>query len=242
MGGSQSRAGSGEGHGRQSIETPAAYYGNRESEVDPKQIRATIRDLHLVRVQRSLDKTRRVRIHSMISITDNCGIIAYGPLVMFTIQLRLDAPCEFVCVGGGVMNAMTFPAVHDPINVIIPIPVVDGNFQVEIVPDLQHAETEIMEGFIPVTRHLLLFRFADDRYEFLEHRLTAQRETFHLDVLKICEKVVKEPAELCIVCEQNDASEALAECGHKLLCEGCKLHRMPRFHHCPVCGSVPPSG
>jgi RNA polymerase subunit RPABC4/transcription elongation factor Spt4 len=140
------------------------------------------------------------------------------------------------------MNSMTFPAVRAPINVILPLPVVNSDFQVEIVPDLPHAETEIMEGFVPVTRHLLLFRFTDGRYEFLEHRLTAQTQTFHLDVIKVCERVVREPSELCIVCDQSDATEALAECGHRLLCDGCRLHRSPRFHHCPVCGSVPQSG
>jgi hypothetical protein len=75
-------------HTRASIETPSTYFGNSPmSEVYPKELRATIRDLHLVRLQKALgtppaQSSANLKLKSMISITDASSILCLCSAVL----------------------------------------------------------------------------------------------------------------------------------------------------------------
>jgi hypothetical protein len=248
MGGSESSPQPDEVHSRASIETPSTYFGNSQmSEVDPKELRATIRDLHLVRLQKALgtlpvQSSANLKLKSMISITDSSSIISLGNAVLFKMPLRLDSPCQLLCIANGIFNSIRYGPATEAVDVVIPIPARGVNFQIEIAPDLNHAVSEASADFLRVNKHVMRFQCtdsgADPIYEFVEHQLVIDGRVFHLDVLKICETERKERSTACIICDAAEATESLFGCEDRLLCAACLRDRAPRLHHCPLCESA----
>jgi hypothetical protein len=248
MGVSESSPHPEEAHPRASIETPSTYFGNSQmSEVDPKELRATIRDLHLVRLQKALgtfpvQSSANLKLKSMISITDASSIIALSNSVLFKMPLRLDSPCQVLCIANGIFNSIRYAPATDAIDVVLPIPARGVNFQIEISPDLNNAISEVKPDFLSVNKHVMRFQCTDSGarpiYEFVEHQLVIDGRVFHLDVLKLCETATKERSTACIICDGAEATEILFGCEDRLLCAACLRDRAPRLHHCPLCESA----
>jgi hypothetical protein len=137
------------------------------------------------------------------------------------------------------MSSLTFAA-GDRSLVHIPL-LAPANFLVDITPDLSHIAGKTETGFRAVTKHVLNFQFIEGgehpEFKFMGQKLYTGDQNYSIGVAKNCETEVVSIPGRCIICLENDATVAVGNCGHELICVECVASRGVKLHHCPVCNA-----
>lgn len=247
MGGSSSTSQS-----PKTIRTNTSYYGGNGElgEIDDNNLEGTLRDLHLERLYQRAPELRPstgeiatnvpVKLKTVVSVTspdpyikNNNGVseLAFG--------LKTEAPCRIVLIANNLINSLACPLSDNRLVLNIPLPAI-SDFVLEITPDLENQQP-VREGYLPVLKHVYVFKLVElggeFRIQYIEQQLYTEQQMFRVEINKQLQLVVQNPDDNCMVCQQLKAEVAIAECGHKIICDDCLCNHKVRFHHCPICNA-----
>ncbi|OHS99807.1 hypothetical protein TRFO_33685 [Tritrichomonas foetus] len=183
---------------------------------------------------------RPVQLKTVISFS-NFAIRLVGHSYVFTFEMKSEAPGRLVLSSNGVINSLNFD-ICDKSVISLPLPFL-ADFTITANPNLEKARTKIDSGFQFVSSHILSFKasvFDDFQIEYTDMLLeTVDDQKFEIKVNSPVSIITETlPQSLCMICLKKDADTAIAECGHKVICDDCLCGKAVRIHHCPICNKL----
>ena len=213
---------------------------------------------------RSSSTSGPTQLKSVISV-QNPSIKLIGSVYLLTFSLKSEAPGRIVLSSNGMINSLNFEVNANngqqnnsidetpdllelyesntkPVNnniISLPLPNLT-NFFVEVNPDLDKAQTQIDKGFQFVIKHMFNFHIDVNEELVINYTnqiiTTADNKVFDIPMNKPLPIDTNPlPEGKCMICLSRDADTAIAECGHKVVCDQCLCSKAVRLHHCPIC-------
>ncbi|KAH0795199.1 putative inhibitor of apoptosis [Histomonas meleagridis] len=230
------------------IRSKSSYFGDNGSfgEMDHREIKSAVKQLQAQRMQ-SMDPgygtyqpPQSTQLKTAISVgRPDPYILNVNGIDFLSFGIKTEASCKIVVTANGNINSFRIPA-SDRIVYSIPIPAYTS-FDLEITPEAGEIQPST-GGFTNVLKHILKFKLLSDEgemyFNFDQQQLLTSNEVFTIAVGKRCRMENSNETEKCCICRTNDASIAIAPCGHKVLCDDCLEVKQAKLHHCPYCNSL----
>ncbi|KAH0795744.1 hypothetical protein GPJ56_000322 [Histomonas meleagridis] len=229
------------------IRSNSSYFGDNGNfdDMDANEIAAAIQQLQVERMRKYNNKNtnpppqRSTQLKTVISVSSPDPYIKnFNGNDFLCFGIKTEAPCKIVVVANGHINSFRIP-VLDRTEFSIPIPEY-SSFDVEITPNLKSVQSK--PGFAIVSKHILNFRLLNDEdemcFNFAQQQLIANQQIYNITVGKRCRVENSDVTGKCCICLKNDATVAIAPCGHNVLCDDCLESRQAKLHHCPYCNSL----